>query len=73
MKRSICPICNQFYEETTPANKMCDPCFLIRKKAMDYVRSHHLSSIAEVTLATGIPIKSLKKLIEHGDIHLTNN
>lgn len=66
MNRSICPICNQFYEDLTPTNHMCDDCLVLKTKAVDYVKSHNFASIAEITLATGISIKSLKKLLEHG-------
>ncbi len=68
MQRSLCPICNQFYENTDSLNRMCVACLVLKIEAVDYVKTHHNASIAEVTLATTIPIKVLKKLIENGYI-----
>lgn len=68
MKRSICPICNEFYEETNPMNHMCDRCYNYKGITTDYIKTHRNASIAEITLATGIPIKYIKKLVENSYI-----
>lgn len=73
MNRSICPICNQFYEDLAPTHHMCDDCLALKIKAVEYVKAHTFASIAEITLTTGIPIKHLKKLLEHGYLENSRN
>lgn len=68
MKRSICPICNQMYEDLEKGQRMCDSCFGYKVKTTDYVRTHRNTSIAELNMATSTPIRIIKSLIQHGYI-----
>lgn len=70
MSRHICGICQKFYDTDEAYPRFCPPCKVTFDKhkeiCIKYIESHNNPSIAEISMATNIPIKAVKKLIAEG-------
>lgn len=76
MERGICNICQKFFVKMQRNQEICDICnerdIEDFNTVKNYLCTHKQASIMEIYLDTKVPIKTLKRYIDEGKIHITN-
>lgn len=63
MQRKICEMCDRFYKTQDSNARFCEVCKEERLLCLEYLKTHPGASIVELTMATNIPIKKIRKMI----------